>query len=287
MSPEVNEFPHRNGFALHADLQHPVLNRYLRLCREEDELLMGGQRFDWSRQWEYPYILANLPEDGLDRRILDAGSGYRFFTPLLARRGFDVDACDLDAGIGPKYDEIAAQYDLSIEFTQQDLANLTYPADRFDHICCISVLEHTRDPAAILREFHRCLKVGGTLLLTFDVSIRGDRDIPVANARALVEQLERAFTPVTPFADRALFDPDRLAESEAVLQTAWFRRYHPELLPWRFISRAGLRNLLRGRIGRPFFDLTVVGLVLRKDAQEPPGPDSSSDPSGPADASGA
>jgi len=267
VSPDAAGFPQRNGFALHADLQHPVLKRFLHLCREEDELLVGGARFDWSRQWEYPFVLANLPEDGLDRRILDAGSGYRFFTPLLARRGFDVDACDLDAAIGPKYDEIAAQYDLSIEFAQQDLAKLTYPADCFDHICCISVLEHTRDPAAILQEFHRCLKPGGTLLLTFDVSIHGDRDIPVAKAQDLVEQLERSFTPVTPFANPQYFDAALLAESDEVLRTSWFRRYHPELLPWRFVSRAGLRNLLRGRIGRPFFDLTVIGLVLRKDGQ--------------------
>ena len=47
----------------------------------------------------------------------------------------------------------------------------------------------------------------------------------------------------------------------------WFRRYRPEMLPWRFVSRAGLKNLLRGRLGRPFFDLAVIGLVLRKEVQ--------------------
>ena len=38
-----------------------------------------------------------------------------------------------------------------------------------------------------------------------------------------------------------------------------------QALPWRFLSRAGLRNLLRGRVGRQFFDLAVVGLVLRRE----------------------
>lgn len=267
------DFPHRNGFALHSDLQNPILKRYLRLCREEGETLMGSARLDWSRQWEYPFVLANLPADGIGRRILDAGCGYRFFAPLLARRGFDVDACDLDASIGPKYDEVAARFDIAIEFSQQDLAKLAYPDERFDHICCISVLEHAHDPVAIIREFRRCLKVGGTLLLTFDVSVRGDRDIPVAAARDLVDLLEREFAFVTPFAHRSLFDPSVLVESEEVLRTEWFRRYHPDLLPWRFVSRAGLKNLLRGRIGRPFFDLTVVGLVLRKEDQRSSGSD--------------
>jgi len=262
-----NEFPRRNGFALHSDLQHPVLKRFLRQCQEEGETLMGSSRLDWSRQWEYPFVLANLPSDGIGRRILDAGSGFRFFAPLLARRGFDVEACDLDPSIGPKYDEVAARFDLSIDFSQQDLAKLTFPDDCFDHICCISVLEHAQDPVAIVRGFRRCLKVGGTPLLTFDVSVGGDRDIPIDAARDLVDVLEREFAPVTPFEDRSLFAPAVLGESEEVLRTEWFRRYQPELLPWRFVSRAGLRNLLRGRIGRPFFDLTVIGLVLRKEDQ--------------------
>lgn len=261
------DFPHRNGFALHRDLQHPLLKQYRRLCREESETLTGSKRLDWSRQWVYPYVVANLPADGLGRRVLDVGSGYSFFAPLLARRGFDVDACALDGSIGPKYDEIAAQYDIAIDFSQQELAALSFSDERFDHICCIGVLDHVRDPGPIVREFRRCLKVGGTLLLAFDVSVRGDREIPVAAARDLVEFLEEEFSLVTPFENRSLLDAGLLVESEEVLRTEWFRRYQPDLLPWRFISRAGLKNLLRGRVGRPFFDLSVIGLILRKEDQ--------------------
>jgi SAM-dependent methyltransferase len=266
MASGAPEFPHRNGFALHEDLGSPRLRQVLRACSQENENFTGETSFGWSRQWEYPYVLAHLPAEGAGRRILDAGSGYRFFAPLLARRGFEVDACDLDASIGPKYDEIAAQYDVAIEFTQQDLSKMTYPDASFDYISCISVLEHARDRAEIVREFRRCLKPGGSLLLTFDVSVRGDRDIPVDAARDLVDLLEEEFTPATPFTGREYFDETVLAGAEELLCTEWFRHYQPELLPWRFFSRAGLKNLLRGRIGRPFFNLAVVGLVLRKDA---------------------
>jgi SAM-dependent methyltransferase len=265
MAPGELEFPHRNGFALHADLGHPRLRRLLRLCAQENESFTGETRFDWSRQWEYPFVLANLPSEGIGRRILDAGSGYRFFAPMLARRGFEVDACDLEASIGPKYDEIAAQYDLAIEFTQQDLSKMTYPDESFDCISCISVLEHARNRVEIVREFRRCLKAGGTLLLTFDVSVGGERDIPLPAAKELIDLLEDEFAPATPFAGRQYLDPAILSRADEVLRTEWFRRYRPELLPWRFISRAGLTNLLQGRIGRPFFDLAVVGLVLQKE----------------------
>jgi SAM-dependent methyltransferase len=257
-------FPHRNGFALHEDLQHPELLAQLRMCLQENESFCGQTQLGWSRQWEYPYVLANLPADGTGLRILDAGSGYRFFAPLLAKRGFEVDSCDLDGSIGPKYDEIAARYDIAIEFNQQDLSKLTYPDDCFDFICCISVLEHTGERENIVREFRRCLKPGGTLLLTFDVSVHGERDIPVAAAEQLIAFLEQELEPVAPFLGREYLDESVLARADEVLRTEWFRHTHPELLPWRIISRATLQNLLRGRFGRPFFDLAVVGLALRK-----------------------
>ena len=257
-------FPHRNGFALHEDLGNPRLRQLLRLCLQEDESFGGEARLGWSRQWEYPYVLGNLPEDGAGKRILDAGCGYRFFAPMLARRGFEVDACDFDASIGPKYDEIAAQYDLAIEFTQQDLSKMTYADETFDYASCISVLEHARHRSEIVREFWRCLKPGGSLLLTFDVSVRGDREIPIEGAKDLIDLLEEDFTPATPFVGRGYLDEGVLSCADEVLRTEWFRRHRPELLPWRFISRASLKNLLRGKLGRPFFDLAIAGLVLRK-----------------------
>jgi SAM-dependent methyltransferase len=257
-------FPHRNGFALHEDLGNRRLQQLLRLCLQEDESFGGEARLGWSRQWEYPYVLGNLPEDGAGKRILDAGSGYRFFAPMLARRGFEVDACDFDASIGPKYDEIAAQCDLAIEFTHQDLSKMAYADETFDYVACISVLEHTRDRSEIVREFRRCLKPGGLLLLTFDVSVRGDREIPIEGAKDLIDLLEAEFTPATAFVGRGYLEEGVLSRADEVLRTEWFRRHRPELLPWRFISRVGLKNLLRGKFGRPFFDLAVVGLVLRK-----------------------
>jgi SAM-dependent methyltransferase len=265
MSNSDPGFPHRNGFALRADLENPELRRLLHLCLQENEHFTGEARFDWSRQWEYPFVLGNLPVEGARRRVLDAGSGFRFFAPLLAARGFEVDACDLDASIGPKYDDIAAQHELLIEFTEQDLSKMTYPDESFDYISCISVLEHAKSPSEIAREFKRCLKVGGTLLLTFDVSVDGDRDIPVAAARELIAQLEEEFVLDPPFARPELLEAGALARADELLRTAWFRRHQPDALPWHFFSRAGLRNLLRGRIGRPFFDLAVVGLALRRE----------------------
>lgn len=257
-------FPAVNGFALRADLERPELREELALCREASRAFSGSAQLGWSRQWEYPYALANLPADGRGLRLLDAGCGWRFFTPLLARRGFDVDACDLDGRIGARLAALARGEGLALRFSREDLSRLRYPDDAFDFACCISVLEHLRDPGRVVEELRRCLRPGGALILTFDVSVAGDRDVPVARAAALIEQLERRFAPRHAFRGRELLRADALAASSDVLRSAQFRRAQPELLPWRFVSRAGLRNLLRGRLGRPFFDLAVVGLVLEK-----------------------
>jgi SAM-dependent methyltransferase len=255
-----------NGFALRSDLEDPRLAALRDLCLREAAAFGGRAHLDWSRQWEYPWVLANLPADGAGRRLLDAGSGYRFFAPLLAHRGFRVECCDLDASIGPRLAGVAAREGLALGFRRQDLARLTYADACFDHVCCVSVLEHAPDPRAVVGELRRCLAPGGTLLVTFDVSLDGERDVPLPVARELVAALEAGLEPLHAFRGRELLEGDALRSAEHVLRTSWFRRHRPGLLPWRFLSRAYLSQLRRGRLGRPFFELAVIGMALRKPA---------------------
>jgi len=45
-----------------------------------------------------------------------------------------------------------------------DVESLPFEDNRFDLILCNHILEHVSDPARALREMHRCLKPGGTLV---------------------------------------------------------------------------------------------------------------------------
>lgn len=257
-------FPGRSGLARVADLQHPELRRLLAVCEEEHRALRGKSPLGWSRRWEYPYALANLPDVGAGRKVLDAGSGVSLLPLLLAQRGFRVHASDLDPSVGRKLARIARGRDLPIETSTQDLARLTLPSASFDRVVCISVLEHTADPETVLGELARILEPGGELVATFDVSVDGEREISPRRARGLIAHAMKLFDLVHPFTDERLLAPGALAACQDVLRTSWVRSRNPEQLPWRWISRATLKGLRRGKLERPFFDLAVMGLVLRK-----------------------
>ena len=49
---EAPAFPRRNGFALVADRDSPVLRSLLRECLEAKAAFSGAAELDWSREWE-------------------------------------------------------------------------------------------------------------------------------------------------------------------------------------------------------------------------------------------
>lgn len=261
-------FPHRNGFARLADLEEEALRRARRRCEREERALGGSPRLGWSRQWEYPYVLANLPQNAGGSKLLDAGSGFRAFTLALAAAGFQVTACDLSATAGRRLLRAARRRGLDVDFRRTDLERLSFPAARFDVVTCVSVLEHTAEPRRVLAELHRVLRPGGRLLLTFDVSVDGRRPLSVRDTRRLLRDAEELFAAGHPFVDRELLDEKALAAAPELLRTAWFRARDPGSLPWSRLSRTAVRELLAGRFRRPFFDLAVIGWTLTKVDQE-------------------
>lgn len=215
----------------------------------------------WSRQWEYPFIyqrLSKMAATGAALKLLDAGSGVTFFPFYLAARlpKTDVQCIDCDWKLAPVFQKIDSERASHVRFTTGDLHELNSPGGAMDAVYCVSVLEHTDDHRRILDEFHRVLKPGGRLLVTFDIALDGHSDISPAAARALLADLERKFIPVqdgatvTAAAPAALPELATLTSSTAeLLTTAYIRRRHPERLPWRFPKLSALKSSLRrGRL---------------------------------------
>jgi SAM-dependent methyltransferase len=89
-------------------------------------------------------------------RMLDVGCGIKPYRKVFAPF--------IDEHVG--LDHEATPHGLE----QADLVGTAYdipaPAESFDTVLCTAVLEHLEEPAKALRETHRVLRPGGTVILT-------------------------------------------------------------------------------------------------------------------------
>lgn len=103
-----------------------------------------------------PWILQEI---GSNKTVLDIGCGAGFLTNALGQAGHQVFGIDLS----PSSLAIARQYDPTKQVSYQ-LANaysLPYPAQTFDIVCAMDVLEHVEEPRLLISEASRVLKAGG------------------------------------------------------------------------------------------------------------------------------
>lgn len=223
----------------HGDLLAPYKRRWV-----SDPL------HQWSRQWEYPYAwerVASLARGQSKRlRVLDAGSGITFFPYTMSESlGVEVVCVDGDDSLGAIHRVLRERTGALVEFVGADLRTLPQPGDHFDIAYCLSVLEHTRGYPEILLELRRVLRPGGTLVVTVDLSLDGDSDVPLNRAAQLMETLTRVF----PSGDRP--DPKSLtmaARARDALTTLTVAERDRTLMPWPHPWVCVARALRRGRL---------------------------------------
>ncbi|WP_158269259.1 bifunctional 2-polyprenyl-6-hydroxyphenol methylase/3-demethylubiquinol 3-O-methyltransferase UbiG [Saccharospirillum sp. MSK14-1] len=194
---------------------------------------VGDPLHQWSRQWEYPFVYSNVSkkvEDNGNSLILDAGSGVTFFSFFLNAKfkSADVYCCDYDQKLSAVYDEINNRQDSKVNFTASDLRCLPYEKDQFDLIYCISVLEHTDNFESIIDEFYRVIKPGGELVVTFDVSLDGSREIDIDKSINLLNALAKRFS----LDGHILNNLDSRFLDSNNFTTLTARDINPRLLPW-------------------------------------------------------
>lgn len=85
-------------------------------------------------------------------RLLDVGmGGYPLVDIELVQRGHSV---------------VGLEYSFPLTLTAGDGVRLPFRDGVFESVLCSETVEHVRDPEAVIREIHRVLEPGGTLLLT-------------------------------------------------------------------------------------------------------------------------
>jgi len=219
----------------------------------------------WSRQYEYPFVYSKIMSFTKDNpeipiSILDAGSGVTFFPYYLASifRNSRVDCTDFNTLPAILIPKINSMTDTPVGFYRSDIRALPFDNNTYDVIYCISVLEHTKAFSQIIQEFKRLLRPGGILLVTFDISIDGDLDIPLKLAIELLHELGRSFNYPKEIGDLS---------SESLVTTRFIRSIDPSLLPWKYPSIQFLKSFTKFRFPKTFFpNLTFYCVSIQKKA---------------------
>lgn len=221
----------------------------------------------WSRQWEYPYVLDKVQsfiENTKPTKILDAGSGITFF-PYLIKSLYpftDIYCVDNDTNLEKIYRHINVRSNIKVNFSCSDLKELSFPSEWFDVVYCISVIEHTNYCEEIIEELNRVLRPEGRLVITFDISLDGTRDISVEKAEKLLSLLVKKFDiteemPVELTSELSAVD---------IFSTRTAKDIDPKLLPWKLPQLLyRLAALIRGKAFGTWPPLlTVFCLSIKK-----------------------
>ncbi|QNK00577.1 bifunctional 2-polyprenyl-6-hydroxyphenol methylase/3-demethylubiquinol 3-O-methyltransferase UbiG [Dyella telluris] len=105
-------------------------------------------------------------------RVADVGCGGGLLSEALAKSGAHVTGIDM----GEKVIEIARLHmhesrletpDLDIDYRVQSSAELAAAEpESFDAVCCMELIEHVPDPAALVNDLVRMVKPGGLVVMS-------------------------------------------------------------------------------------------------------------------------
>lgn len=104
------------------------------------------------------------------KKILDLGCGTGRNTLYLAKKGFEVHACDIsETGISLTRELVQKEKINNVEFSIQNMYSLKYDNNIFDGVLCIWVQSHgmKREVQKGINEIRRVLKEGGVVVTDF------------------------------------------------------------------------------------------------------------------------
>src|SRR5262245_35053094 len=108
-------------------------------------------------------VRERLAKEGWLGNVAEFGCGTGFYTKVLAGKADSVAATDLSPGmLALAKDQLKAA---NVTFQAEDVQNTSFPVGVFD-TAFMSLVIHFTDPEKTLKEMHRILKPGGTLIVS-------------------------------------------------------------------------------------------------------------------------
>src|ERR1035438_5368020 len=94
----------------------------------------------WNAYWEMYRHIAHADMHG--RKALVVGCGFGHDAILLAKLGAQVSAFDLSAELLAIGQDLAARYELNVDFQQMPAERLSYQDGEFDFVLIVDILHH-------------------------------------------------------------------------------------------------------------------------------------------------
>jgi SAM-dependent methyltransferase len=121
----------------------------------------SGYVFKNFKYSSHYWILRKLEQENTPLRILDVGCAEGYLGKILQKKGHAVTGIESDPAAAEK---ACSHYDV---FHRADIETFAFPYRRvFDYILFADVLEHFRDPAAVLRRSIPALKDSGRIIVS-------------------------------------------------------------------------------------------------------------------------
>lgn len=171
------------------------------------------------------------------RLVLDLGCGMGGLSTALALEGADVRSVDFNRHYCHITRLRGMRYGLDLSPVNAAGEALPFPDAHFDIVMCVDVLEHVRDPEALVAEISRCLKPGGLCQITA-INRFAFRD-PHYHAR-LVNWLPRRFADAYLRLARRSKDNARFKDRQTLQEMHYYTYRGLE----RLLARHGLTGLV-------------------------------------------
>lgn len=114
--------------------------------------------FKSSPYSSHSLLLALLPAQGNDQRVLDVGCASGYLAEILTAKGYAVIGIDKGGASSDRFPTTATLIPADLN------SGLPPLPGNFQFILCADVLEHLRDPLKLLREIRAYIVPGGKLL---------------------------------------------------------------------------------------------------------------------------
>jgi SAM-dependent methyltransferase len=131
---------------------------YEEMYPDQEEATVASRSLGYVERHLRGLVSRRLPRGG---RLLEVGCGYGRFLRALEGLPLELEALEVSAEAASHAEQTVP----GLRVQRCTVEEAQFPDGRFDCIVLIAVLEHLKDPRAVLRQLHRWLAPGGVVVI--------------------------------------------------------------------------------------------------------------------------